>query len=137
MEEIKCAYCGSTVQEGSEVCPFCNAPLKNEEEAAEVILQPAETKGSSVSAMVLGIISAAVCWYPVGSIAGIILGAIALAKAKKFKKENGKLDGKGKAAKVTGLVGLIGGIVMTLVWICIIAFTGLAVYAVQTGGYLE
>lgn len=118
MEEIKCAYCGSTIDAEEEFCPCCQAPVKEslvEAAVAESTREP-EPKSSNTASMVLGIISSACCWYPFVSIAGIVLGAIAVSKVKKFKLENGELDGKGKAAKATGLVGLIGGICMTLIW---------------------
>ena len=127
MEEIKCEYCGATIDANVKICPFCYTPVKAvAESAAEAISEP-ETKGSSTSAMVLGIISSACCWWPVGSIAGIVLGAIALSKVKKFKRENGRLDGKAIAAKVTGLIGLIAGICMTVLFIIYILIISVGV----------
>lgn len=123
MEEIKCSNCGAPIQEGDKFCTNCGTPVqapvsimeRAAEPAAEIVLEE-KKEMPSVSAMVTGIVGSAACWFPLGSIAGIILGAITLSKVKKMQAEYGRLDGKGIAAKVTGIVGLAGGITMLILW---------------------
>ena len=56
-------------------------------------------------------------------IPGIIIGAIGRSKGKKFIQAGGTLTGASKVGYILSLVGLILGIVMTVVWI-IIAIAG-------------
>ena len=63
--------------------------------------------------MVLGIIAAALSYT---GIPAIILGAIALSKSNKYLAVYGQTNGKIKAGRITGRIGLIAGIVFTAIW---------------------
>ena len=101
------------------------------------IVVPAETslegthKDNAQTAMIFGILSAALAWVPLLSILAIIFGAMAVSRANKNKKlaQDGgfKENGMNVAAFVTGLVGIIAGAFMTLVYalaiVCLVLFT--------------
>lgn len=72
------------------------------------------------SAFIKGIIAAALCEIPFAGIASIILGRIGLNQLKQglaMAQANGEVvSGKRIPAKILGMIGFIGGIVMTAVW---------------------
>lgn len=73
-----------------------------------------EKNGIATRTLVFGIIALALSEC---GIFGIIFGAIALSQAKKYAAANdGVLDGKAKVGRILGLIGLIVGIVMTVIW---------------------
>lgn len=65
--------------------------------------------------MIKGIISAVAAFTPV-SIVGIILGIITNGGIKKYLAAGGEQTGKIKAASITSKVGIIAGIVMTIIY---------------------
>lgn len=89
-------------------------------------------RGDAIKAMVFGILAAYFAWFPFMSILGIIFGSIA--------KKNGTAiifaspastatRNFAKAGRITGKVGLIAGIIMTVFYafyfILIIALSGM------------
>ena len=66
--------------------------------------------------MVMGILSLSFLLLTMvgASIASICLGGAALSRSKKFELANGFLTGKAKAGKITGIIGLILGIICTV-----------------------
>ena len=68
---------------------------------------------SAVAVMVLGIIAAALAET---GIPAIILGAIALSKSNKYLAVYGQTNGKIIAGRITGRLGLIFGIICTVIW---------------------
>ena len=64
--------------------------------------------------LVLGILAVVLAEF---GIPGIILGAIGRSKGKKYIQAGGTLTGAAKVGYILSLVGLILGIVMTVVWI--------------------
>ena len=99
----------------------------NEQAAAEVAKLANSAFGKCLAAVILA-------WWPVTSVIAIILGGIGLKAAKKAtalaEANNISAGGKKVAAKITGMIGLIGGIVMTVFWlfyiIIIVAIIGAA-----------
>lgn len=81
----------------------------------------AEHKKKAQTAMILGIIGCICVVYPVLSVAAIVLGALALyyrSEALRAAEAAGiKENGMGVAAFVTGLIGTIGGAIMTLLYL--------------------
>ncbi|MBO4422701.1 MAG: hypothetical protein J5879_04640 [Clostridia bacterium] len=77
-------------------------------------------KGNGVTStpvLVFGIISAACLIFDGGilSVAGIVLGILAIVFAKKYGEENGGLDDKATIGKILGIVGLsVGGALMLI-----------------------
>ena len=111
-------------------------PVKEE---APVATRPAEDDAkakNALAAFIMSIIAFCLAWEPVGSIAGIILGAIALNKSKAaagvVRKPHAVFN---KVAKPVAIVSLIAGIVMTIVWfiVLIVYAVGLAAAAVAGG----
>ncbi len=69
----------------------------------------------STQSMIFGIISLVLSS---GGILGIIFGAIGKAKAKAFAAQNeGIVTGKAKVGKILSTLGLVFGIVMTVLWV--------------------
>ena len=94
---------------------------------------PAEAthKDNAQTSLIFGILSAVLAWMPVLSILAIIFGAMAVSRANKNKKlaQDGGFqeNGMNVAAFVTGLVGIIAGAFMTLLYVlavvCLVLFT--------------
>lgn len=82
-------------------------------------------KDKAVTAMIFGIVSILTAFAPLLSIASIIFGAVALKKSgenKRFALEKGiPENGMNSAGYVTGLVGVILGSIMTLIYLLILA----------------
>lgn len=80
-------------------------------------IQPGVTPESeALSKGILGFgIAAIICaWFPIGSILGIIFGAIAKGRAKTFDANGYPSNGRRVTGKVLGIIGMVGGIVMTV-----------------------
>jgi hypothetical protein len=98
----------------------------NEQAAFEVKKLADSAFGKCLAAVILA-------WWPICSVIAIILGGIGLKAAKQATElaEANKIQAGGKniAAKITGKIGLIGGIIMTVFWlfyiILIVAMIGL------------
>ena len=107
-----CSKCGQLLEDSLNFCTNCGA---EQNASAPVNIQPAADPAAAESAnkaMVLGIIAAATSQF---GVPGIILAAISgkeIAKAEALGASGGKL----KAAKICRKVGLIVGIVMTVIW---------------------
>ena len=84
---------------------------------------------SSVTAMVLGIVSLVVTWFPVVGLVLAIVGLTMSRSNRRFAEAHGfKENSMNTAGYVTSVVGLIAGILSILVTILVIAF-GLAAAA--------
>lgn len=96
-----------------------------EEEKKEVVAaeQPqggtTEQSKSALTAFILSLVGFIVAWAPFVSIAGIILGAIALGRGKKNNPETQQQPFKtfGRIAKPVAIVDIIAGACMTIFWI--------------------
>lgn len=104
-----CKNCGADIPADTEFCPNCGAAVT----AAAAPAQNADSTAKARTLMILGIIAAALSEL---GIPGIILGAIGLKKAKAFIAEFGSTWGMSKAGRILSKVGLILGIIMTIVW---------------------
>ena len=84
---------------------------------------------SSVTAMVLGIVSLVVTWFPIVGLVLAIVGLTMSRSNRRFAEAHGfKENSMNTAGYVTSVVGLIAGILSILVTILVIAF-GLAAAA--------
>ena len=91
------------------------------------------SKGEAVKCMVFGILAAYFAWLPFVSILGIIFGSIAKKAAKRIlSAEPANLPTRhmSNAGRITGKIGFIAGIIMTVFWVLyfvfIIAIAGFA-----------
>lgn len=84
---------------------------------------PPRPKGLAIAALIVGISSLVLCWIPfvgmLGGLAAIVLGIIALVKAQS--------KGMSITGLITGIVGFLAGIVLTLT-----AFTLFSLIGAQT-----
>lgn len=77
----------------------------------------------SITAMVLGIVSLVVTWFPFVGLVLAIVGLTMSRSNRKFAEAHGfKENSMNTAGYVTSVVGLIAGIISILVTILIIAF---------------
>lgn len=91
---------------------------------------------AALAAFIMSIIGFCFAWEPVGSVVGIILGAIALGKTRAaagvVRKPHAVFN---KIAKPLAIVSLIAGIVMTIVWFIVLIVWAVGVAAgVVAGG---
>ena len=88
------------------------------------------SRGEAIKSMVFGIIAAYFAWIPFMSVLGIIFGAIAKSIGSRIilaSPASAATRNFAKAGRITGKVGLIGGIIMTAFWasyIILIAILG-------------
>ncbi|MCQ2426802.1 MAG: zinc ribbon domain-containing protein [Clostridia bacterium] len=118
-----CPNCGSHAEDGLSFCPNCGANLKAsaqpkqpapEQPVYQQAAQPAYTPAPQVNttpALVLGILS-----LVFGTVVGIILAAVGKKKVKGFVAQGVPLTGKLKVAKILCTVGLILGIISTILY---------------------
>ncbi len=136
-----CPNCGSQNPDGAGFCSNCGhgftaqtVPVQTP--AAPINLETESMRKKATTSMVLGIIACVVAWYPITSIVSIVLGAIAISMAKKvavyFATIALPTPGMATAGKVTGIIGLIFGILMTLFYLVVIVLGIVAgIYATQ------
>ncbi len=78
---------------------------------------------SSVTAMVLGIVSLVVTWFPIVGLVLAIVGLTMSRSNRKFAEAHGfKENSMNTAGYVTSVVGLIAGIVTILITILVVIF---------------
>ena len=79
---------------------------------------------NSVTAMVLGIVSLVVVWFPVVGLVLAIVGLTMSRSNRKFAEAHGlKENSMNTAGYVTSIVGLVAGIISILITILIAVFT--------------
>ncbi len=129
-ENMICQKCGTNVADGTVICPTCGNALPTQNPYGQPQQNtyaqpqpygyqqaPVMTSVSPTSVLVMGIIAIALAWEPFVSIAGIVLGAIAMSKANRYYAEGGLQSGQVKTGKILGTIGMIGGIVMTVIYL--------------------
>ena len=78
-------------------------------------------KGKIITSMIMGICSVSMGWYPfIFSIPCIVFGIVALALSKQCAGAPEKFNPMLKAARITGIIGLILSIISTIFWIVFI-----------------
>ncbi|MCA9668630.1 MAG: DUF4190 domain-containing protein [Myxococcales bacterium] len=80
---------------------------------------PAKTDGKAIVGMILGIVSIVLCWVPVLPIIGGIVGIVLFAKHRSTRRRTPGIGGNGMsiAGLVTGIIGLLAGVLYTTAWI--------------------
>jgi hypothetical protein len=78
---------------------------------------------SSVTAMVLGIVSLVVTWFPIVGLVLAIVGLTMSSSNRKYAEAHGfKENSMNTAGYVTSVVGLIAGIITILITILVVIF---------------
>ena len=103
-------------------------PVAEEKPAEQPAQQPQDPNKFSLITFILALVGLAVCYAPVGSLAGIILGAMASKRLKVSNPDKNPFKVFDKVSKPVGLVDLIVGIVATVGWT--IYFAVLAILAI-------
>ncbi|MEA4870404.1 hypothetical protein SDC9_112337 [bioreactor metagenome] len=84
---------------------------------------------SSVTAMVLGIVSLVVTWFPIVGLVLAIVGLTMSRSNRKFAEAHGfKENSMNTAGYVTSIVGLVSGVI-TLVLVAVVVVAGIAAAA--------
>jgi len=134
-----CKNCGSQLSDDAKFCEYCGTPIEvaedvqtNTPEPEFIQTEPTSSQARAVndpslpslgSILGFGIASVATCEF---GIPGIIFGAIGKSKAKQVLNGGGALGGQGKAGNIMSKVGLIIGIVMTVIWTIYVLIVGIA-----------
>lgn len=121
---MKCSWCGGDVSNGATICPHCEAPFdKTEIESAlaEEKLHEKKRNKSRNTILTIGIISLAIDYLWVLSPIGLVLSIITKVLVGGYKKRYGEVDGKARAGSVLSTIGLILGIILTIVFIIYVA----------------
>ena len=134
---MNCTNCGSIIDNNANVCPNCGAPVNPAMYGnGQPIVQnqmPYETPEQislSKSILTFGILALVFC----EGFLGIIFGAIGLSKSKQYAAMYG-LTGRAKVGSILSRVGMIVGIVMTVVWIILIIVCAVAGASYATSAY--
>lgn len=106
-----CEYCGSQVGETAAACASCGHPLGAP--AAPPVAAAAGTEPTAIAALICGIIGVVSCPY-VLSVAALVLGLVARSKIRATPGLGG--GGMATAGVVLGIVGLVVGVLTTVLW---------------------
>ena len=90
--------------------------------------QPEDPNKFSLITFIMALVGLAVCFAPVGSVAGVILGALSAKRLKVSNPDRNPFKVFDKVSKPVSLVDLIAGIVATVCWT--IYFAVLAILAI-------
>ena len=131
-----CSHCGSEIENGARFCQNCGASAdatKNEEKMSyepidltDTIAEKAKDEaagsalGTGIAAIIFGLIVSFLNFI------GIILGAVGIGKANAVEAQFGELPPKARVGKILSTVGLISGILMTIVWFLYIVIIAVA-----------
>lgn len=161
---MTCVKCGTVFADGTNVCPTCGtvyqvaqapvqqapvqqAPVQQvpvqqvpvqQVPVQQVPVQPVTPAApvapiNDTPILVLGILSLVFFYVPV---AGIVLAAIAIAKAGKIVKAGQPLLGKGKAGKILGIIGLVFSIICNVYYIACVLMAIFGMAAVGSLAYM-
>ena len=122
---MNCKYCGNEINEGAAFCATCGKVAFESEPLAVVLETPEEIEQRSGLAgriLTLGILALAFAETFFLSFLGIIFGAMAKSKASRYEIECGELTGKARVGKILGTIGLILGIVLSVIAVIYVAF---------------
>ena len=126
-----CPNCGAQVPDGTAYCTNCGAAIKTEQPQTYQVKTEVVTPNTT-PILVFGILSLCLT-----AILGIIFGSIARNKAKVLALQGYPITGKAKVGQILGTIGLICGIISTIV-IAIYALVAIIIAigaAVQYGSY--
>lgn len=131
-----CQNCGSMLEEGVKFCPNCGASIAQPEPVRETAVnepvqptfetpvyeQPVVKSNPAADALstpilIFGILGIAFASSFYLSILGIIFSGIAKSKVRQFLAEGGVLSGKAKVGSILARIGMILGIVLTVLFV--------------------
>lgn len=132
-----CNNCGAQVNDGVQFCPNCGKTLNNQVNQQPIyqpvnqqpvnqqpvnqqpVYQPVNqpTVQADPSIFTMGLLSLIFADTFFLSFLGIIFGAIAKNKVKAFEALGGVLTGKSKVGSILAKIGLILGIVLTVIFV--------------------
>ena len=102
------------------VNPYNYSPSATPDSEAKAPAPKDTNRGNAIKAMVFGIIAAYLAWLPFFSIAGIIFGVIAKRRGDEIMLSSPPSRATynfAKAGRITGKIGFIAGIIMTVFWV--------------------
>ena len=132
-----CKHCGNNIENNATFCPICGKIVSDGTSVGVVEIDCDDERRDSLGGRILGfgIMSLVFVNTFFLSFLGIIFGAIAKHKAARYADEFGETTGRATVGKHMGKIGLILGIVMTvlcvfyIVSLCIAALTGEFVFS--------
>jgi|Deesub1362A_J573_1020465.scaffolds.fasta_scaffold16261_2 uncharacterized membrane protein len=79
--------------------------------------------GKAIASLVLGIVGV---WWCITGVVGVVCGVLAVifsVKAREeIKEKHLKGEGMSIAGLVCGIIGIVGGVVMTLIWLLMVVW---------------
>lgn len=135
-----CKKCGSALNDGAQFCPHCGQDqtvVYDQTTAVEgtvVEENTAEKDALAGSAFKFGLMGLIFSCTGFLSLIGIILSAVGLGKAGKFSRIYKSLQGRAIAGKILSIIGLVEGILVTVILFFYFIFVILLVMS-EMGAY--
>lgn len=120
-----CKYCGTDVAEGARFCENCGAAIERTVETPTPFIDDefeAQKNALGGSVFALGL-TGLIFSNTSLALFGIILSAIGLGKARKYKRFAGVLEGRAKAGAILSRIGLAVGIVTLLLLVLLVVLS--------------
>lgn len=117
-----CEHCGEEILPGAKYCNNCLAPVpvqSYDQLVPAYSAVPAITPGNVLT---WGIVAAACAFTFIASFLGIIFGVKALRKADSYLAVYGPGSTQVKVGHILGKVGIIAGIIMTVLFVLYVIF---------------
>ena len=130
-----CQKCGSQIPAGKNFCMSCGTPVNGQSgpSYSHGATSVTPTGNNQVryerpqyrepdpsvnvgSILAMGIVALAISFMPLGSIAAIILGSMAMRRGNDYRMHGYTPSGKVNTGRALGIAGMICGIVMTVIW---------------------
>lgn len=113
-----CTRCGAPLPEGARFCEACGAAVPSVAFVPQTPVPSAEASQAATKAMVLGIVAAATAQFGVPAIILAALSKKQYARAASLGATGAKMT----AARILRRVGMIAGIVFTVLWAIYLLF---------------
>ena len=129
---MECTNCGMVVSEDTNFCPNCGTKLKEDSSVPAVIDNKEDTNKKAptpVTVLILSIIGLALSSSFFCCVPGIIMSAIAKAKANQYLEMNMPYSKMVKVGGILSKVGLILGIVFAVLKTLLILIISIVCYA--------
>lgn len=116
---MKCFKCGTSLPEGTQICPICGVSLTGVQQGVSNAAAVASEEMSKAASSVLtwGILGLAFACSFFASFLGIIFSVIGKNKANDFMAVYGTMTGKTNTGRNLAKAGLIVGIILTAIFV--------------------
>ncbi len=140
---MKCPNCGYYNADGTQFCGSCGTKLQQAVQQPMQYQQPVQnfqqqnvSNPTATKTLILGIVAACLCWFPIAS---IILGIFAIKSSSSTLAYANQGYGKkamGIVGKVLGIVSIVLCGIFTIEWIVLIIAACTAVSNINSTDYI-